>query len=143
MTIVTDLITAFIGIAGGFAVGGGFVAFISVLGVLPRVVIMTSQQVRLKSIEWSLIIGALSGTAAMYLPISIDVSLAVPILGLLSGVFIGMMAAALTEVLNVIPLITRRLKMTGSLELIITAIIAGKVAGSLFYWLIFLPVWKG
>lgn len=143
MTLLTNLITAFTGIAGGFAVGGGFVAFISVLGVLPRVVIMTSLRANLTSLEWSLIIGALSGTIAMYLPISLNMSMAVPILGLLSGVFVGMMAAALTEVLNVIPLITRRLKIAGSLELIITAIIAGKVAGSLFYWLIFLPVWKG
>ncbi|MFB1080775.1 stage V sporulation protein AB [Jeotgalibacillus sp. JSM ZJ347] len=139
----TDIVAAFTGIAAGFAVGGGFVAFISVLGVLPRVIIMTSQQSKLRSIEWSMILGTLSGTVAMYLPVHFNLAFIVPLLGLLSGVFIGMMAAALTEVLNVIPLITRRLRITGSLELIITAIIAGKVAGSLFYWLIFLPVWKG
>lgn len=143
MTFIADVITAFTGIAGGFAVGGGFVAFISVLGVLPRVIIMTSQQSKLPGIEWSLISGALFGTVAMYVPFSVNLPLAVPFLGLLSGMFIGMMAAALTEVLNVIPLVTKRLKIAGSLELVITAIIAGKVAGSLVYWLIFLPVWKG
>lgn len=143
MNMFTDIVAAFTGIAAGFAVGGGFVAFISVLGVLPRVIIMTSQQSKLRSIEWSMILGTLSGTVAMYLPVHLNLAFIVPLLGLLSGVFIGMMAAALTEVLNVIPLITRRLRITGSLELIITAIIAGKVAGSLFYWLIFLPVWKG
>ncbi|MDZ5712059.1 stage V sporulation protein AB [Jeotgalibacillus haloalkalitolerans] len=141
--MIGHVMTAFTGLAAGFAVGGGFVAFISVLGVLPRIIIMASQKTRLRAMEWSMITGALLGTAVMYIPFSVQLSLIIPVSGLLSGMFVGMMAAALTEVLNVIPLITRRLKITGSIEYIITAIIAGKVAGSLFYWLIFLPVWKG
>ncbi|TFE03132.1 stage V sporulation protein AB [Jeotgalibacillus salarius] len=141
--MISNVLAAFIGIAAGFAVGGGFVAFISVLGVLPRVILLSSQKSRLRVIEWALITGALFGTSVMFVPITLNAAILTPVAGLFSGIFIGMMAAALTEVLNVIPLITRRLKISGSLELIITAIIAGKVAGSLFYWLIFLPVWKG
>ncbi|MBM7577483.1 stage V sporulation protein AB [Jeotgalibacillus terrae] len=140
--MIANLLAAFTGISGGFAVGGGFVAFISVLGVLPRVILLTSQKSQLRIIEWALIAGALCGTGVLFGPVYIQTPFLVPAAGLFSGLFIGMMAAALTEVLNVIPLITRRLKVAGSLQIIIAAIIAGKVAGSLFYWLIFLPVWK-
>jgi stage V sporulation protein AB len=53
------------------------------------------------------------------------------------GIFIGMLAAALTEVVNVIPIMAKRLKMQVHLVYLIMAMTMGKVAGSLFEWLFF------
>jgi len=51
--------------------------------------------------------------------------------------FVGMLAAALTEVLNVFPITAKRLRMEASVGCLLTAVVLGKVAGSLFDWIIF------
>jgi stage V sporulation protein AB len=57
--------------------------------------------------------------------------------GLLMGAFVGTVAAALAEVLNVFPILTRRLHMERVLSWLIAAVLLGKVFGSLFEWLVF------
>jgi stage V sporulation protein AB len=46
-----------------------------------------------------------------------------------------MFAAALTEVLNVIPILTKRLKLKPHLFSLLMAMVLGKVTGSLVDWL--------
>lgn len=57
--------------------------------------------------------------------------------GLLDGIFVGMLAAALTEVLNVLPILAKRLHMTQYLFGLLMAMVCGKVAGSLFDWFVY------
>ena len=45
--------------------------------------------------------------------------------------------AALTEVLNVLPILAKRLRLTGYLFGLLMAMVAGKVAGSLFDWFVY------
>ena len=59
------------------------------------------------------------------------------VIGLMCGIFIGMLAAALTEVLNVLPILAKRLRLTGYLFGLLMAMVAGKVAGSLFDWFVY------
>lgn len=63
--------------------------------------------------------------------------LAVPV-GLLAGMFIGMLAAALTEVLNVLPILAKRIGFGSKIIILLMAIVFGKIAGSLFHWLYFI-----
>lgn len=57
--------------------------------------------------------------------------------GLFDGIFVGMLAAALTEVLNVLPILAKRLRMTSYLFGLLLAMVFGKVAGSLFDWFVY------
>ncbi|KIL48117.1 stage V sporulation protein AB [Jeotgalibacillus campisalis] len=142
--MIINMFVIFVGLASGLAVGGGFVAFLSVLGIVPRLIQLTKNKKRLPSLEWAIILGALTGLAgSLYGVTTVYGFLLVPYVGLLAGAFIGMLAAALTEVLDVIPLVTRRLGITAKLQSIMFAIILGKVSGSLFYWLFFIPYHKG
>ncbi len=59
------------------------------------------------------------------------------VIGLLSGVFVGMLAAALTEVLNVFPILAKRLGIDEQIVVLLMAMVFGKVAGSLFHWIYF------
>jgi len=52
------------------------------------------------------------------------------------GLFVGILAMALTEVLNVMPILMRRTRLTQGLRWIIPAFALGKVFGSLVYYLI-------
>jgi stage V sporulation protein AB len=45
-----------------------------------------------------------------------------------------MLAAALTEVLNVFPILAKRIGIADKIVILLMAIVFGKVAGSLFHW---------
>ncbi|WLR53251.1 stage V sporulation protein AB [Bacillus tianshenii] len=128
----------FIGLAGGLAVGSGFVAFLAVLGIIPRLTQLTKTMKFIRPYEWSVISGAvtsswlgLQGITLHYSPL-----LLVPI-GLACGMFIGMLAAALTEVLNVFPILAKRIGVDEKIIMLLMAIVFGKVLGSLFHWIYF------
>ena len=57
--------------------------------------------------------------------------------GLFCGVFVGMLAAALTEVLNVLPILAKRMNMMPYIFGLYMAMIIGKVCGSLFDWFVY------
>ena len=63
--------------------------------------------------------------------------LVVPV-GLASGIFIGMLAAALTEVLNVFPILAKRIGIDGKIVILVMAIVFGKIVGSLLQWIVFI-----
>jgi len=57
--------------------------------------------------------------------------------GLFTGLFVGMLAAALTEVVNVLPIMAKRLRLESKLPALVWALVLGKLAGSLFDWLVY------
>ncbi|GEL76105.1 stage V sporulation protein AB [Tenuibacillus multivorans] len=136
--IVSYLIEMFVGLAGGLAVGSGFVAFISVLGIIPRLVQLSKSKRFLRAYEWAVILGALFGIYLSFTSISVHIPIAIEMFwGLLHGIFIGMLAAALTEVLNVFPILAKRIKLEYKIELLVLAIVFGKIMGSIFQWVIY------
>ncbi|MGM7635438.1 stage V sporulation protein AB [Bacillus sp. Hm123] len=136
--MVHNLLLAFLGLAGGLSVGVGYVAFITVLGVIPRMMQMTRTFNKVRGYEWAVILGVLAGTTASIHPSRLFVSeMWLLSIGLLSGMFIGMLAAALTEVLNVFPIIAKRMGVHEHILVLIMAIVLGKITGSLFQWLYF------
>ncbi|KIY21603.1 MULTISPECIES: stage V sporulation protein AB [Mesobacillus] len=135
---INILFIIMIGLASGLAVGAGFVAFLSVLGVIPRLTQLTKTMKLIAWYEWAVVFGALLGTAGSLRDPELHLSPYVTIpLGLTGGIFVGMMAAALTEVLNVLPILAKRVRVDDKLETLLMAIVLGKVFGSLFHWIYF------
>ncbi|BCB04596.1 stage V sporulation protein AB [Bacillus sp. KH172YL63] len=133
---INIVITVFIGFAGGLAVGSGFVAFLTVLGIIPRLTQLTKTMKMIHFYELAIILGALSGVFISLNEYTFHCSPLVLIpLGLASGTFIGLLAAALTEVLNVFPILAKRIGIDGQIVILIMAIVFGKIFGSLFHWL--------
>ncbi len=141
MATVHNLTLIIIGLAGGLSVGAGYVAFITVLGIIPRLMQLTKSFCRIREYEWAVIMGVLAGTTISLFPVQLAANAAVmaPI-GLLSGMFIGMLAAALTEVLNVFPTLAKRIGVYEWIIALMMAIALGKVAGSLFHWLYYVKL---
>ncbi len=135
----SHVVEVIVGFAGGLAVGSGFVAFLTVLGVIPRLIQLSKSRKALKFYEASVILGALFGIFITFSPGSYTIPLLFEIVwGLFHGIFIGMLAAALTEVLNVFPILAKRIRLDEKIELLILAIVFGKIAGSLFHWVIYI-----
>jgi stage V sporulation protein AB len=78
------------------------------------------------------------GTLVMFQDIHLHISPYVLILfGLLGGSFVGMMTAALTEVLNVWPILAKRIGVDDKIVILLMALVFGKIFGSLFHWIYF------
>lgn len=138
MNLIHSFLFIFIGLAGGIAVGSGFVAFITVLDILPRLAQISKSRTYLRVYEFSMVLGTLVFTAFDFTGwvIAIPPFFSIP-MGLMMGIFIGLFAAALTEVINVLPILAKRLNMHTKLVPFLLAMVLGKIFGSLFQWLIF------
>ncbi|PLR99807.1 stage V sporulation protein AB [Bacillus sp. T33-2] len=134
--IIKTLFVVIVGLAGGLAVGSGFVAFLTVLGLIPRLTQLSKTYCFIRWYECSVVLGALCGTAGSIRdPVLHASSLWLVPAGLAGGVFVGMLAAALTEVLNVLPILAKRVGVQDRMVILLMAIVLGKVFGSLFHWI--------
>jgi len=139
MMLLQYAVLVLIGLGGGIAVGSGFVAFITVLDIIPRLTQLTNGQRYVRWFEWALISGVLFFTEIDFFSVEGGLPAVITVLiGLLAGVFVGTLAAGLTEVLNVFPILAKRLNMDGRLLLLLMAMVFGKIMGSLLQFLFFL-----
>lgn len=130
-----------VGLASGFAVGAGFVAFLTVLGVIPRLTQLTKTMQLIHYYEVAIIFGVIAGTWLGLQEIKLHWTkwVLMPI-GLADGIFNGMIAAALTEVLNVFPILAKRMGIQEKIIYLLMALVFGKIVGSLFQWLYFVDL---
>lgn len=135
---MAHLLLVLIGLGGGIAVGSGIVAFLTVLDVIPRLAQFNRAQRLVRGFEGAIISGALFWTWVDFSGISLHApTWLVGVYGLFAGCFIGLLAAALTEVLNVLPILAKRVFMVDRILVLLMAMVLGKVFGSLFQWLVF------
>jgi stage V sporulation protein AB len=138
MIIVNSFILIIIGLAGGLVVGSGYVAFISVLGIIPRLTQLTKTYKYIHVYEFAIILGTvILGWMSLRDTILFQSEYWLIPIGLFCGVFIGMLAAALTEVLNVFPILAKRIGFGDKIIMLLMAIVFGKIIGSLFHWMYF------
>ncbi|MGG0890534.1 stage V sporulation protein AB [Cytobacillus horneckiae] len=137
MTIKT-IFVMFLGLSSGLAVGAGFVAFLSVLGIIPRLTQLSKTMKMIHFYEWAAVLGVMAGAmAAMWNPEFFFTPVVLIPIGLACGIFVGMLAAALTEVLNVFPILAKRIGVDGQIAYLLMAFVFGKIIGSLFQWIYF------
>ncbi|KAF6575191.1 stage V sporulation protein AB [Paenibacillus sp. SEL3] len=138
MIFVQAALQIILGIAGGLAVGSGVIAFFIVLDIMPRLAQLTRTYKKSRAYEKAMIIGSVLGTVVDFWNICLPLpGIFTWIPGLFCGVFIGLLAAALTEVLNLLPILAKRLHMTVYMLGLLMAMVLGKVTGSLFDWFVY------
>jgi stage V sporulation protein AB len=134
--VMQRILLGVIGLAGGFAVGSAFVALLIVLDLIPRLVQLTKAYRRSSIFESAILVGALYWSCADLFDWSFRLPATLLLLpAVFQGLFVGMFAAALTEVLNVIPILSKRLRLKPYLFSLLMAMVLGKVTGSLADWL--------
>ncbi|WP_175384362.1 stage V sporulation protein AB [Bacillus sp. FJAT-27225] len=137
--IIREVTAVFIALSGGLAVGSGFVAFLTVLGIIPRLSQISKTADKAVWYEAAIILGTVAGIyGSLRDPVFGLPAFLLVFLGLAGGVFVGMIAGALAEVLNVIPILAKRLNLDGEVIILLMAVVLGKIAGSLFQWLYFI-----
>lgn len=132
-----ELFLIVFGGSSGLMVSSGVFAFIAAIGIIPRMAWRTGTGHYIRFYEDVIVLGGVWGTTVMF----VDYRLPpwdwfIMAVVFLEGVFVGVLAMALTEVLNVMPILMRRTRLTNGLRWLILAFALGKVAGSLLYYLV-------
>ncbi len=134
----TQFFMGFVGLSCGLAVAGGLFAFITALGLIAEFAERTHTANYLFWYEDAVAAGGILGNiVSLYQPELPVGNLGVAVFGLFTGVFVGAWAMALTEIVNIVPIFTRRLDLRRGLSFIILSMALGRTAGSLLYWLKF------
>lgn len=135
--MIKTFLLILLGVCGGALVGTSAAAFITLLDIVPRLSQITNSSKSIHIYERTLVISTVFITLADFIGFSLKLNKysLIPI-GLIVGIFVGLLASALAEVLNVIPILSRRVKLGDYVYYIIFFISLGKVAGSFMYWII-------
>lgn len=150
-----DIFLSFCGLSFGLLSSAGVFTVFSTVGLVPRFAGKTHSAkeillyenmiiagtivgnlVSLWPEEWSRFIarmsrqqGAVAGTAGMFWPWSILV-----VIGLFSGMFVGCFALSIAEMLDSIPIFSRRISFRKGIGLAVCSVAAGKLCGALFFF---------
>ena len=134
--IINKVILGWVAFGAGFAVAGGFIAFISLIGIVTRLagLTKTADAIPLGLIFFNLV--------SLYQPdlqwISYTAALSIiNIVGLFTGIFAGCLAGALAEVVNIIPIFSRRIKLRKGFPYMVKAAAVGKCIGCLIQFYVF------
>lgn len=119
-------------------VGAGVVGILILIGIIPRMAQVSKTKEYMGLYEGILVVGTLLGSLISIQKIYINIGwIGAIIFGLAYGVFVGFLSSGLTEILDYIPTISRRLKVpTMYLKYVIICLIIGKVIGSFVGWTI-------
>ncbi len=134
---INHLFLGFIGLVCGVSVASGSFAFAVKLGIIPQMAGKSKTAGRVMTYENATIAGGMAGNI-----ISVFSDIQLPLgrvflgaFGLSAGIFVGCLAVALAEIIDVYPIMYRRMKLKIGMEWILSAAAVGKMAGALFYFM--------
>lgn len=126
-----------IGLGSGTIISGAVFAFISIIGVVPRLAMKTNTQKYIKTYETAIILGGIWGALTIFIDYYIPINVLIVILFAFAiGIFYGCLAVSLAEILNVIPILTRRVRLQKGIKYFILALAFGKAIGSMLYYFV-------
>lgn len=133
-----ELFLIFYGLCAGSLIAASFLAFLSMLGVIPRLAGLTKSMKYARIYENFVALGGIAGTLIFIYrwPIRMGYPLLI-IYGLFGGIFVGCMIAALAETIKSLPIFSRRLKLRSGIPYVIYGIALGKMFGCYLYFFVF------
>ena len=132
--LIKNLLLIIISVSGGLISAAGVFAFITMIGVFPRLASRTNTSAYIYYYETAIIAGgAMGNLVTVFMPkISILGGLGLLLFGIFSGIYVGCLSMALAENLKVIPVLVKRIGLKTGLPWMIAALGVGKTLGSLY-----------
>ena len=127
-----NILLASIGLSAGGVIAAGLFAFITAIGIVPRLAGKTHTAGHARLYEDCIVLGAGTGNAVQlfHLPMAGGWPV-LAVFGLCACVFVGCLIMSLAETLDAVPVMTRRLRLAVGFQYIILSLALGKCAGSL------------
>lgn len=151
--ILSKLLLAIVGLGAGILVSAGVFTVLLSVGLVPRFAGKTHTGVKIFLYEEMVVFGTLVGCLASVFPGAVIfcrewlqermneaeafgclVLATEALTGLFAGIFVGCLALAIAEMLDSIPILTRRIGFRHGLGLMVLSIAMGKAVGSLLYF---------
>ena len=149
-----ELFLVFVGGSFGLLSAAGVFTVFSTVGLVPRFAGKTHSAKEIFLYENMIVLGTIVGALISIWPqkwnqglIQLEVITGNPlfwwwsqrvwliIIGLFSGMFVGCFALSIAEMLDSIPIFTRRIAFRKGIGLAVCSVAAGKLCGALFYFL--------
>ncbi len=152
MEWMKQILLGVVGLAGGLSVAGGVFTTLIAVGLIPRFAGKTHTAKHIFLYEEMVVCGTvLGGLISVFFPFLDLVGLAgriqllkevypyiavaiLIIYGLFAGIFVGCLALAIAEMLDSIPIFSRRMKFRHGVGVVILCMAIGKTVGSLIYF---------
>ncbi len=138
MKSISIIITTLLSFSTGITVASAILAFLSVIGLLPRFI--SKSKTTKKIISYENIIVVAGFISAVIYCFNINFNFGKIIMWyymFFLGIFIGSLAVCLTEIIDVIPIVIRFTNIKGKIKYIILTIAIGKSLGAfIFYYYI-------
>lgn len=132
MNGVANVLLLLIGLSGGLLVAGGLFAFLTLIGVITRLAAGTKTAKFLMFYEDMSLLGATVGNIAYLYHVGIPIgNLGFLLYGLGAGIFTGCLAAALAEVVKMMPVLSERMNLKRGMTIIMIIFAFGKMVGAL------------
>lgn len=126
-------IYAVIGLCGGLLVAGGLFAFLALIGVVTRLAAGTTTAKYIMFYEDMSLLGCVGGNLLFLYGFRLNLgNVFLGMYGMGAGVFTGCLAAALSEVVNMFPVLSERVSLKKGMNGIMIMFALGKLVGSLF-----------
>lgn len=130
--LIRHVALAIAAFAGGAIIAGGYFAFISLIGVYPKLLEKVKGNRHFILVECLLTYGATLANIIYIFHIRLPITqIGLAFITLFGGIFVGCLVGALAEVLDVFPIISRRFDLRRYLPYVIYAVAAGKLIGSI------------
>ncbi|MGB9867067.1 MAG: stage V sporulation protein AB [Bacillota bacterium] len=143
MTLKASLAAAITGFAWGLVTGGAIASFFCVLEVIPRLAQLTDTRHAMGLYQTVMGISMAASSFVFDQGLTVQATrwhacarVATVVTGALMGVYVGMLASALAEVLNVLPVLARRFDIQPYMRLLVFSLMLGKLVGSTALWLL-------
>lgn len=140
MILLKLIFLAFFGVCAGGIVAAGVFAFITTIGLVPRLAGKTHTAKRLRRYEDCITVGATVGNLislySLRLPVESVLIKTVTgsIFGVFSGIFVGCLVLSLAETLNALPTVNRRIHLAVGMQYVILSLAMGKALGAFCYF---------
>ena len=136
MILNKNLLLFFIGVSSGSIIAAGIFAFITVLGLIPRIADRTHTAGRIHLYETLIVLGGTAGNIVDLYEVPMAGGVLVCLLySVSSGIFVGCLVMSIAETLNAFPVFVRRIRMSVGIQYAILAMALGKMFGSLYYFI--------
>lgn len=132
MGMLNGLFRLILGFSSGLIIAGSFLAFLSMIGIIPRIAAVTKTMNCARKYEDAIVLGAVLGNLLYLYEIHLPLWwIGILLYGFFGGFFVGCLAAALAEVLRSVPIFARRIRLRKGIPYLVYSLALGKTAGSL------------
>ncbi|HIT60554.1 MAG TPA: stage V sporulation protein AB [Candidatus Fimousia stercorigallinarum] len=130
--MLNGLFRLILGFSSGLIIAGSFLAFLSMIGIIPRIAAVTKTMNCARKYEDAIVLGAVLGNLLYLYEIHLPLWwIGILLYGFFGGFFVGCLAAALAEVLRSVPIFARRIRLRKGMPYLVYSLALGKTAGSL------------